>query len=208
MKINLFAENQGGGHAAPKSGSTASSGKGPEFLPAFKLRRILVPVDFTECSKEAMLYALPFARQFNAELTLLHVVGMSYLPPSEMGGITDVDTMDVADERLRQMRADIPADVRCQTHLCRGVAGPEILTTAKELAIDLIILSTHGRKGLERMLLGSTAEQIVRHAACPILVVRPNEHEFVDAGQNEQTEPFQEGHRPEFQMETEMILGR
>jgi hypothetical protein len=106
------------------------------------------------------------------------------------------------------MRADIPEDVRCQTHLCRGVAGPEILTTAKELAIDLIILSTHGRKGLERMLLGSTAEQIVRHAACPILVVRPNEHEFVDAGQNEQTEPFQEGHRPEFQMETEMILGR
>ncbi|MCX6926594.1 MAG: universal stress protein [Verrucomicrobia bacterium] len=59
-----------------------------------------------------------------------------------------------------------------------------IVDTAKELGIDLIIISTHGHNGLERVLLGSTAEKVVRHAGCPVLVVRENEHEFIAGGSN------------------------
>jgi len=60
-----------------------------------------------------------------------------------------------------------------------GEATTGIIETAKELGIDLIILSTHGRKGMARLFLGSTAEQVVRRAPCPVLIVRENEREFL-----------------------------
>jgi hypothetical protein len=70
----------------------------------------------------------------------------------------------------------------------QGGAEYEIVNAAKELDCDLIILGTHGRTGVDRLLLGSTAEKVVRKAGCPIFVVRPHEHDFI-ADEPEATEP-------------------
>jgi universal stress protein A len=148
-------------------------------LPAFKLKKILVPVDFTGCTEEALLYAVPFAQQFGAEVVLLHVVEPAVMPASELGGFSDLETTDEAGEDLKRLRNRLAEKVACTMLLRTGSTLVEINSVAKELGIDLIIISTHGRTGLERLVMGSTSEKVVRHAGCPVLVVRRNEHEFV-----------------------------
>ena len=152
-------------------------------LPAFKLKKILVPVDFSQCSQKALQYAIPFARQFDATLTLFNVVP-GYLPVPEMG-IVDVSLM----ETQMQQAAERELAALKQRHLEAGIptesivriGNPyhEIVVAAKEMNMDLIILSTHGRTGLKYVFMGSTAEHVVRYAPCPVLVVREHEHEFV-----------------------------
>lgn len=148
-------------------------------LPGFKLQQILVPVDFSECTEKALAYAVPFARQFGATLTLLHVVEPPYLPASEMGVVVEAESKEEAQKDLAALQARLAGNVRCQTMTRKGSAEHEIIDAAKELSSDLIILGTHGRTGVERLLMGSTVEKVVRRAGCPILIVRPHEHDFV-----------------------------
>lgn len=148
-------------------------------LPSFKLKQILVPVDFSECTEKALFYAVPFARQFDATLTLLHVVEPPYLPASEMGVVVEVESKEDAQKELAVLQARLAGSVRCQTMTRKGSAEHEIIDAAKELGSDLIILGTHGRTGVERLLMGSTVEKVVRRAGCPILIVRPHEHDFI-----------------------------
>jgi nucleotide-binding universal stress UspA family protein len=146
-------------------------------LPVFKLKKILVPVDFSECSKKALQYAVPFARQFGAELTLLYVM-QHYPLVSEMGPV-DVESNEDAERDLEALRQTIDRDVRSRAVVRAGEPHLEITETAKSLGIDLILLSTHGRTGLNHVLMGSTAEKVVRRAGCPVLIVRQHEHEFI-----------------------------
>jgi universal stress protein A len=146
-------------------------------LPVFKLKKVLVPVDFSGCSEKALAYALPLAEQFEAELVLLHVM-WPYVAVPEMGPV-DVETIDDARKALESLGRSIHEPVRYHTVLRTGLPHVEIIQAAKELGIDLIILSTHGRTGLARAVMGSTAEKVVRHAGCPVLVVREHEHEFL-----------------------------
>jgi len=136
-----------------------------------------VPVDFSDCSKKALQYAIPFATQFDAELTLLHVV-QPYPAVPEMAPV-DVETIQDGRRELEALRKTIGDAVRSATSLCTGEPHLEIARVASELGIDLIILSTHGHKGLARMFLGSTTEKVVRHAPCPVLIVRESERDFV-----------------------------
>jgi nucleotide-binding universal stress UspA family protein len=145
----------------------------------FRLQQILVPVDFTECTEKALAYAVPFARQFGAELTLLHVIEPAYLPATEMGLIVPVEGPDEAGEQLAKLQRRLADQVRCRTLVKSGTAESEIIGVARELNVDLIVLSTHGRSGMERLLMGSTVEKVMRRACCPIFVVRPHEHDFV-----------------------------
>jgi universal stress protein A len=145
----------------------------------FKLKEILVPVDFTACSLKALAYAVPIAKQLGATLTLLHVVEPTYMAAADMGVVVDVETEDDVRKEMEKLRRRFADQVRCQPIIRNGSAESEIINVAKELASDLIILSTHGRTGLERLLLGSTVEKVVRRAGCPILIVRPHEHDFV-----------------------------
>jgi universal stress protein A len=161
----------------PQESQLPSPFRSPEVLPAFKLKKILVPVDFSDCFKKALQYAIPFARQFDAELKLLHVVE-PYPAVPEMGPV-DVETLQVGRAQLEALRRAIGEAVPASTLLRTGVPNIEIVQAAKELGIDLIILSTHGRTGLAHILLGSTAERVIRHAPCPVLVVREREHDFV-----------------------------
>ena len=151
--------------------------QGKEALPVFKLRRILVPVDFSHCSKKALKYAIPFAEQFDAELTLLHLVQRHVESAEAL--VVPIESVEEIQKDLETLRATIGDAVPSRALVRMGDPAIGIIAVAKELKIDLIILSTHGRTGLERVLLGSTAEKVVRHAGCPVLIVREHEHEFV-----------------------------
>jgi nucleotide-binding universal stress UspA family protein len=153
-------------------------------LPAFKLRKILVPVDFSECSRKALEYAVPFARQFGAEVDLLFVV-QPYYPVSDMVPV-DVEAIEVrmretGEQELAALKKSMDPDLKVATVVRIGNPHVEIVRAAKELEADLIILSTHGRTGLSHVVMGSTTERVVRHAGCPVLVLREQEHEFVVA---------------------------
>jgi len=148
-----------------------------------QLKTILVPVDFSACSEEALEYALAFAARFQAGVVLLHVVESVVYPENYLNLPTVNDDVQASliqaakarlEEQARRLEASrIP--VRSMTRLGRPFA--EIADAAKESAADLIILGTHGYTGLKHVLLGSTAERVVRHAPCPVLTVRAPEHE-------------------------------
>ena len=151
-------------------------------LPVFKLKKILVPVDFSDCSDKALQYAVPFAKQFDAELILLHVAQLSLSVP-EMPAI-DVRLIqrqirESGQKELQTLQQSLADDIPTETAVRVGTPHVEIIKAAKEFDIDLIILATHGHTGLAHVFLGSTAERVVRHAGCPVLVVREREREFV-----------------------------
>jgi universal stress protein A len=146
------------------------------------IRNILVPVDFSDCSKKALQYALPIARQFGAKITLLHVVQLNYLLGTEFATIdfsrVEKDMRTQAEAELARM-AGVDETIPCTPLVRVGQPVEEIAQTARKQKTDIIILSTHGRTGLRHMLLGSVAENVVRHAPCPVLIVREQERDFV-----------------------------
>ena len=152
---------------------------------AFDLQRILVPVDFSDMSKKALHYALLFATTFDAELILVHVLQpynvapeIGYLPP-ELAA-SGQELVASAREQLKKLVADeIGTRARSQVRVCEEVPWHEIVSAANDTGADLVILSTHGRTGLSHALMGSVAERVVRHAACPVLVVRDRERDFI-----------------------------
>jgi universal stress protein A len=146
-----------------------------------KLKSILVPLDFSAASEKALTYAVPLAKQFGAKITLLHVAALE-LYPNDFGFIPvdDAKFNRKAKERLELLGARVIAPELLERTLVRkGVPFHEITNAAKQLHADLIVINTHGYTGLKHVFMGSTAERVVRHAPCPVLVVREREHEFV-----------------------------
>ena len=148
--------------------------------PELKVRNILVPVDFSEASKKALSYAVPLARQFRAKITLLYVsqeqfygTEFAYLPIEE-SAVNWAATDQLKAVACRNIAPELLGD----TLVRHGLAFEEIAKVARELNTDLIIINTHGYTGLKHVLVGSTAERVIRHAPCPVLVVREREHEF------------------------------
>jgi universal stress protein A len=178
-----------------KRGAIIELGPNEAQLPVetlFKLKRILVPVDFSDCSRKALAYAVPFAKQFGAEIVLLHVV-QPYLAVAEVAAIDTVAIRNQAREtakgELKKLRLSIAEDVQIRTLVRMGNPAHEIVKSAATVDADLILLSTHGRTGLGRVLFGSVAEHVTRYAKCPVLTVREREHEFVDAVNLRATKP-------------------
>jgi universal stress protein A len=198
MKIKPV-ENQGGVRVelGPQESQLPVNDANREF----SLKEILVPVDFTECTDKALSYALPFARQFGAGLTLLHVVE-PVIGASSEAVLVNVNSDEGAERELARMKARVEKQAKCQTILRKGNAASEIIGVASERNCDLIILSTHGRTGLDRLISGSTSEKVVRRAGCPILVVRPHEHDFVTDDRVRAAKD-----RPESRIEAEMTTG-
>lgn len=151
----------------------AARGKG--VLP-IRLKRIVVPMDLSEFSVQALPYAAAFAQRFGAEIILLYVMELQF-PPPEVGPVrpeaVDQDEEGVAENYLKRLRQEVlDEDLRVQTTVRNGVPFQEITRAATSLGADMIILTTHGYTGLKHVALGSTAERVVRHADCPVLVVR------------------------------------
>jgi nucleotide-binding universal stress UspA family protein len=153
--------------------------------PAIALQKILVPIDFSEHSKNALKYAIPFAQQFKASLDLIYVVEPTIYPADFSFG--QIGFPNVEEElRIRGTQElenlisrEIAGKVPSRKVVCIGKPFYEINLYAEEHKIDLIIIATHGHSGMEQILFGSTAEKVVRKAPCPVLVVRTGEHEFI-----------------------------
>lgn len=148
----------------------------------FQLNNILVPIDFSECSKKALVYALPYAREFGATIFLLYVAHLQSATVET--GSTDASGPDEqqierARAELLKLAQELPATIEIQTAVVAGKPFEEIVATAQALNADLIIIGTHGAMGMRRDVLGSTAERVARYANCPVLIVRERERDFV-----------------------------
>ena len=141
-----------------------------------KVRRIVVPIDFSPESKKALQYASKLASQFGAALKLLHVVETAPFINDLPNVVLTRSDQEIAKEskvRLQALAKDeIDELIPVQSRVRIGKPYHEIVSFAKVADADLIVIPTHGYTGLKHTLLGSTAERVVRHATCPVLVVR------------------------------------
>lgn len=145
------------------------------------LTRILVPIDFGEASQAALKYGVALARAFNARLHLLHV-------PEDPGEVQELEypiglfetLQNAAHDRLGHLLTEADRrDLRPECAMRIGTPCDEIVAYANEQKIDLIIMGTHGREGVARVLVGSVAEKVVRRAQCPVMTVHHPEHGFL-----------------------------
>jgi len=144
--------------------------------PHLPVKRVMVPIDFSKTSVAALRYAIPLTQQFGATLELVHAI-----EPTPF--LSDMDNLPLAmsDAEVAQRvtaelaalaRREVPPGVPVEPVVRRGKPYQEITEAAKARNVDLIVIATHGRTGLQHTLLGSTAERVVRLAPCPVLVVR------------------------------------
>jgi nucleotide-binding universal stress UspA family protein len=133
---------------------------------------ILHPTDFSEQSQHAFAVACALARDYGARLMILHAVATPSVYYVE--GAVPVDEYDLRSSAQAQLdRLQVPAaNVRAERRLEEGDAAETILHVADEIQANLIVMGTHGRTGLGRILMGSVAEEVMRRAACPVLTVR------------------------------------
>lgn len=135
-------------------------------------KKILVPTDFSHLSDQAIGIAGALARESSGTVILLHVeeAPVAYGAGEMYYGIAEPDT-----EALRRMLQEIrlPDGVAVERHLTAGEPGGAIVRFAEESGVDLIVMSTHGRTGLMRLLMGSVAEEVVRRAKCLVLTLKP-----------------------------------
>lgn len=137
-----------------------------------QLKTILHPTDFSPQSEHAFHLACSLARDHGGSVLLLHV---QEPPPVAEGGMVPLpppmQTREQLDEALAGIRPTDP-QVKVARRVEEGLAANTILAVAEETKCDLIVLGTHGRTGLSRLLMGSVAEQVVRKAPCPVLTVK------------------------------------
>ena len=144
-------------------------------VPSF--RKILVPVDFSECSIQGLEYAKVFAKHFKSKITLLNSVHFQYYLASDECTRYDLPRLTqqayaVAHDQMRDVVEKTDWDgLEVDTSLQTGHPGQQICEHARDSDVDLIVTSTHGSTGFTHLLLGSVAEYVVRHAHCPVLVV-------------------------------------
>ncbi|UCH64913.1 MAG: universal stress protein [Ignavibacterium sp.] len=142
------------------------------------IKKILVPIDFSDYSKSALKYATEFAQKFSAEMFLVYVVEPVIYPPDFSMGQIAIPSVNAewdikAKEELDKLASsEIPDAVKVQTVIKTGKPFLEIIETAADEDVDIIIIATHGHSGMEHILFGSTAEKVVRKAPCPVLTLR------------------------------------
>ena len=146
-----------------------------------QIRSILLPTDFSECANYALSYTASLARTFGARIVCLHVIE-PIVPTVGYSGMTEpLPIADISEQLEDSAERELPQLAGCDAFngleveevIVHGDAAAEIVRVAGEREVDLIVISSHGRTGLGRIIFGSTAEAVVRHASCPVLVVKP-----------------------------------
>jgi len=145
-----------------------------------RLRRVLHATDFSRASQRAFAQALEMAQQNKAELVLLHVVtpianyviGDQYTDPSLYARLEETAESEAEKGLAKLAQRARKAVVKVRSVLVRGTTHEEILRAARRWKADLIVIGTHGRTGLSKLLMGSVAGRIVSNATCPVLTVR------------------------------------
>ena len=140
-------------------------------------QRFLVPIDFSEYANQALDYAINLARKLEARLTLLHVIQPLPLGGVDMGVALPYTYMQDLEAEIMENMHDYlervtAAGLAGEIVVVHGVPFHEIIETAKNQQVALIVMGTHGRTGFQHILLGSVAEKVVRLAPCPVLVAR------------------------------------
>jgi nucleotide-binding universal stress UspA family protein len=159
----------------------AAGGKGKMAGRELRFGKILVPIDFSECSMEGLAYAKALAKQFGSKLVLLNSVALQYYITSDEYARYDWPLLmrQIGKASRNQMRHLIEKTdwegIEVESSLQIGHAGQQICARAIDHNANVIVTSTHGTTGFEHLLLGSTAEYVVRHASCPVLVVPSHE---------------------------------
>jgi nucleotide-binding universal stress UspA family protein len=140
-----------------------------------KIKTIVVPTDLSHNSLRALEPAVDFAKRFGADILLVHVLDAPIYPAMKFANLPTIQ-QEVRDTVARQLdrlcNEHIPGDVVSRTVMREGHPFFEIIAVAKEERADLIVIATHGHTGIKHLLLGSTAEKVVRQAPCPVLIVR------------------------------------
>ena len=151
-----------------------------------KLARILVPTDFSDSARHALTYGTSFAREYKAELLLLHVVETVAAPyasdlfPVPMAEVFE-EMSSYAREELEKLAIEARGrGVTVRTLVAQGKPSLEIIRVAREETADMIVLGTHGKGMLDQALFGSTAERVIRKAPCPVLTCQLHQHEFCE----------------------------
>ena len=131
-------------------------------------RKILVPVDFSDQSAAALEYASAFAKDYGAELLIVHVIEPVI---QDLEGIEPIEAVEGLQAALRDVR---PKDesIGYSHRMLDGPPADAILRLAEEESVEMIVMGTHGRTGFKRLIMGSVAEEVVRKAACPVLTLR------------------------------------
>ena len=150
-----------------------------------QIRSILLPTDFSECANYALSYTASLARTFGARIVCVHVIE-PIVPTVGYTGMTEpLPIADISEQLEDSAERELPKIAECEECagleveevIVHGEAASEIVRVAKEHAVELIVISSHGRTGFGRIFFGSTAEAVVRHASCPVLVVKPPHEE-------------------------------
>lgn len=140
--------------------------------------RILVPIDFSAHSNEATRVAADLAKRFGASLTLVHVYdplahalpdGFALVPPLEVERLLEAFRAQIGD--FQRLALDVGAP-RVETKLLQGAVAAQIVEFAERGEFDLIVMGTHGRTGMQHLVMGSIAERVARLAPCPVLTVK------------------------------------
>lgn len=145
-----------------------------------KIKKILCPVELWEEKTNRILdYAATLAKAFDAEIIILHVTPKfdEYARASIL--VTSVSTlmtevMAESEAKMKKVLANSKLkDIKVSSQIVNGLAADEILAVAKKQKVDVIIMGTHGRKGMDHLLFGSVAEKVVRTSEIPVMTVRP-----------------------------------
>ena len=151
-----------------------------ESLP---IRDIIVPIDFSEFSYKSLDYAVAFAALSGATITLIHTVPLNYVDTDLIAldySEIEKEAEESAKNKLKKLIQErIGPKVKANSRVQVGRPVEEIIRAANEIGANLIIMSTHGYTGLKHAFLGSTTENVVRYAPCPVLTLREQEHDFV-----------------------------
>jgi nucleotide-binding universal stress UspA family protein len=143
-----------------------------------EIKTILFPTDFSEGSANALKYAVDMSKKYGAKLYVIHVIYDIAKASGWYVPHTSVDQMykDIEASAKKELERfgveELEGIKNIERSVITGVPHEEIVNFANKNKIDLIIIATHGRKGIDRLLFGSTASQVVRFAPCPVLTVR------------------------------------
>ncbi len=153
-----------------------------------KIKNILCPIDFSECSHYALKYASTIAEQFQSTIHVVHILPLlpfchaPYYFSEDDFLVMRNKTIDPVNKELNNLcNTKVSSEVACKSVVIEEDTPPfkGIVDYVKAKEIDLIVIATHGCTGIKHSLFGSTIERVVRHASCPVLTVKNPEHEFI-----------------------------
>lgn len=149
--------------------------------PSISITHIVAPTDFSDCSLVGVRHAVALARRYQARITIVHAVNLNYVAPTDFAIAYDFNALTeaahkAAEETMATFLASIRTEeISLQAHVRPGTPIDVVCNFATESRADLVVTATHGHTGLSHALIGSTAEKLVRYAACPVLVI-PTAH--------------------------------